>query len=114
MTLNSTESSPWNPFVPTKRDIERTEELAKKNPTIAGFLTFFFLPLGMVYLNRGVNNLKIVGYVFLLGFAIGLVSYDGKNDKQLNALGNFVGLCGQIALITENVRAVTLARQRQL
>lgn len=114
MTLNSTESSPWNPFLPTKRDIERSEELAKKNATVAGLLTFFLLPLAMVYLNRGVNNLKILGDLFLIGFVLGFVSYDGKNDKKIEEMGNFIGLCGQIALITENVRAVTLARQRQL
>lgn len=114
MTLNSSEASIWNPFIPTKRDIERTEELAKKNATVAGLLTFFFLPLGMLYLNRGVNNLKILGYVFLICFVVGFLSYDSKNEKKLEEMGNFFGLCGQIALITENVRAVTLARQRQL
>ena len=41
----------FNPFLPTRRDIERTDELARKNPVLAGFLTFFLLPLGMIYLN---------------------------------------------------------------
>ena len=45
MTFNSNQeqnnSSVWNPFEPTKRDIHRTEELAGKNPALAGFLTFF-------------------------------------------------------------------------
>ncbi|MEC4813438.1 MAG: hypothetical protein SAK29_09230 [Scytonema sp. PMC 1069.18] len=113
MTLNSTEYSPWNPFLPTKRDIERTDELAKKNAIVAGLLTFFLLPFGMVYLNRGINNLKILGYLFLISFVIGFVTYDSNNDKELDEISNFAGLCGQIALVTENVRAVTLARKRQ-
>ncbi|BAY09629.1 hypothetical protein NIES2098_27920 [Calothrix sp. NIES-2098] len=108
---NQTEDSPWNPFIPTQRDIKRSEELAEKNPVVAGVLTFFFAPAAMIYLNRGVNNLKIIGYVFAICFMLGLVSYN-KNDKELEAMGNVVGLCGQIALITENIKAVTLARKR--
>jgi len=45
----------WNPFVPTKRDVERTEELASKNAALTGVLTWFFPPLGLIYLNRGMN-----------------------------------------------------------
>ena len=42
----------WNPFIPTKRDIQRTDELAAKNVAVAGILTFLFAPAGLIYLNR--------------------------------------------------------------
>lgn len=116
MTFNSNEdqnnSSAWNPFLPTKRDIDRTEELAGKNPVIAGFLTFLFPLAAIVYLNRGVNNLKILGYVVLVSFSLGVVSVNQSN-KEAEAMGEFVGVVGLIAMITENSRAVTLARKRQ-
>ncbi|MEH2057275.1 MAG: hypothetical protein V7K97_14165 [Nostoc sp.] len=109
---NQTTDSPWNPFLPTKRDISRTEELAQKSPIVAGVLTFF-LPLAcMIYLNRGVNNLKILGYVFVTAFIVGIASYEGKASGKTQGIGNLVGLCGQVAIITENVKAVTLARKR--
>lgn len=101
---NQTPHSPWNPFLPTKRDISRTKELAEKSPIVAGVLTLFLLPAAMIYLNRGVNNLKILGYVFVAGFMIGIFSYKDK--------GHLIGLCGQVAIVTENVKAVTLARKR--
>ncbi|RUT08356.1 hypothetical protein DSM106972_015240 [Dulcicalothrix desertica PCC 7102] len=106
------EYSPWNPFLPTKRDIERSEELSKKEPWVAGVLSFLLLPAAMIYLNRGVNNLKIVGYVFVIAFAVGLTTYNSKNEKELDAIGNLIGVCGQIAATAENIRAVTLARKR--
>lgn len=98
--------------MPTKRDIERSEELSKKEPWVAGVLSFLLLPAAMIYLNRGVNNLKILGYIFILAFIAGLTTYNGKNEKELDAISNVVGVCGQIAIVAENVRAVTLARKR--
>ncbi|MBE9201132.1 MULTISPECIES: hypothetical protein [unclassified Nodularia (in: cyanobacteria)] len=112
---NQPEDSPWNPFIPTKRDISRTEELAKKSPVVAGVLTFFMVPIAMIYLNRGVNNLKILGYVFVIGFMLGVVSYkenEENNTAKTPIIGNVVGLGGSIALISENIRAITLARKR--
>ncbi|GJD20126.1 hypothetical protein RIVM261_050820 [Rivularia sp. IAM M-261] len=109
---NQSEYSPWNPFLPTRRDIERSEELSKKEPWVAGVLSFLLLPAAMIYLNRGVNNLKIIGYVFAIAFMTGLVTYNGKNEEELDSIGNVVGICGQIAVVAENIRAVTLARKR--
>jgi hypothetical protein len=109
---NQTPDSPWNPFLPTKRDISRTEELAEKSPVVAGILTFFLVPAAMIYLNRGVNNLKILGYVFVTAFMVGIVSSGEKDARKMEGMSNLVGLCGQVALITENVKAVTLARKR--
>ncbi|PHJ69057.1 hypothetical protein VF14_02615 [Nostoc linckia z18] len=109
---NQTPDSPWNPFLPTQRDINRTEELAEKSPIVAGVLTFFIAPVAMIYLNRGVNNLKILGYVFVTAFMLAMASYDEKDPAKVERTGNLVGLCGQVALITENVKAVTLARKR--
>jgi len=56
----------WNPFIPTKRDLERTDELAKKDPIITGVLSYLFLPAGLIYLNRAINPLKIFGYTIFL------------------------------------------------
>jgi hypothetical protein len=109
---NQTPDSPWNPFLPTKRDISRTEELAEKSPIVAGVLTFFFIPAGMIYLNRGVNNLKILGYVFVTAFIVGIASYEGKDSLKMVRIGKLIEVCGKVAIITENVKAVTLARKR--
>jgi hypothetical protein len=108
---NQIEHSFWNPFVPTERDINRTEELAKKDPNIAGLLAFFFLPAAMIYLNRGVNNLKILAYVFVVAFAIALIMGSSKK-RESQGLANIVGFAGSIAVIYENSRSVTLARKR--
>ena len=102
----------FNPFLPTRRDIERTDELARKNPVQAGFLTFFLLPLGMLYLNRGINGIKILGYTFIVAFMLGIANYN-KSDKQVEAMGESVGVIGGIAAIVESTRTVTLARKRQ-
>jgi hypothetical protein len=106
---NQVDNSLWNPFLPTERDINRTEELAKKDPVIAGLLTFFLMPAAMIYLNRGINNLKIVGYVFVVCFGIGFTIGDGKGAKDL---ARSIGFAGSIAAIIENARSVDLARKR--
>ncbi|MGB3638566.1 MAG: hypothetical protein WBA39_13470 [Rivularia sp. (in: cyanobacteria)] len=116
MTFNSNEdqnnNSAWNPFFPTKRDIERTEVLASKSPVAAGVLTFLFLPAAMIYLNRGVNNLKLFGYMIL--FIVMLTIAGGNNsEKESENIGSVVGVFVNITLITENARAVTLARKRK-
>jgi hypothetical protein len=41
----------WNPFIPTERDLARTDELASKNVNTAGIITFLFFPAGLFYLN---------------------------------------------------------------
>ncbi|MBW4507134.1 MAG: hypothetical protein KME64_11560 [Scytonematopsis contorta HA4267-MV1] len=103
--------SPWNPFTPTERDVQRTEELANKNPTVAGILAFVVPVAAMFYLNRGVNNVKIIGYVVAICFVVGFTSYK-QPKKQLEQIGNGIGTLGAIAIIVENVRCVTLARKR--
>lgn len=133
MTFNSNQEqykgSVFNPFVPTKRDIERTEELASKNPVVAGLLGFFF-PIGVcIYLNRFSNNLKINLY-FLIILAPMMFAFLSEPKKSYENDENFfedvdriiqkytpimsgVSLLGNIALMAENARAVTLARKRQ-
>ncbi|MGD1919865.1 MAG: hypothetical protein ACFCAD_13825 [Pleurocapsa sp.] len=103
------EHNPWNPFLPTKRDIQRTEELSKKNHVVAGLLTFLLLPVGMIYLNRGVNSLKILGYVFIFAFLVGIVS---DTEETAEGAANVVGLAGSIALIAESANCVIQARNR--
>lgn len=100
----------WNPFIPTQRDIGRTEELAAKNPITAGVLSFLFFPAGLVYLNRGVNTLKILGYVFAAGFVLGIVS--NSNNENTKNPSNLVSLIGTGAITAEQVMAVNKARQR--
>ncbi|MGB3638567.1 MAG: hypothetical protein WBA39_13475 [Rivularia sp. (in: cyanobacteria)] len=129
MTFNSNEEqykgSALNPFVPTKRDIERTEVLADKNIIIAG-LFGFFIPIGaMIYLNRVSNNLKIIAYFAPISFAIVFTflytsinqnkSYEEarKSAENYDAILHVVQVLGSIAFMTENARAVTLARKRQ-
>ena len=107
--FQATEFNPWNPLCPTKRDIERTDELAKKNPFVAGVLTAIFPLFGLIYLNRGVNFLKILGYVFLLGFAVG---FTVESEETADTMGEMIGLSGTIALIVEQRGSVIQARKR--
>lgn len=107
---NNTNVNSWNPFIPTGRDIARTDELASKNPILGGLLSFFFVPFGLFYLNRGINALKITGYVFAACFMLGLVA---KTEEDANSLGRLVGLIGSGAITAEQVVAINKARQRQ-
>ncbi len=109
---NETIDSSFNPFLSTVRDIERTEELAEKNLVITGFLSFFFLPVAMIYLNRGINNLKILIYLCFMALMVAAISHQ-KSNKEIEARGNFVGKIGAIVITFENTRAVSLARKRQ-
>jgi len=105
--------SPWNPFAPTKRDIERTEKLAEKSPVVTGVLGSIFPVIAMIYLNRGRNSLKILGYLFVISFSIGVVATVSKvSQKQLAPITHALSLGGTVALTLENIRAVTLARKR--
>jgi hypothetical protein len=108
-TNNSSAEKSWNPFISTKRDIERTDELASKNAVLAGTLSFVFVPAGLIYLNRGVNSLKILGYVLAASFMFGLVTKAEGNSKDI---GNLLGLIGTGAITAEQVMAVNKARQR--
>lgn len=105
--MNNNNQSQCNPFIPTKRDILRTEELSSKNAAIAGSLTFFFPPAGLFYLNRGINSLKILGYVFVVSFMFGLVTEGNSKD-----FSNLLGLIGTGSITVEQVIAVNKARQR--
>ncbi|MEM7555094.1 MAG: hypothetical protein AAF378_13520 [Cyanobacteria bacterium P01_A01_bin.84] len=112
--------SAWNPFEPTQRDVKRTEKLAKKNSTIAGILSLLFVPFAMLYLNRGINNLKICGYLiavyFIMGTMVEVATYN-KSDREFDQIavgaGNVIGLVGGLAIAVENMRAVSLARKRK-
>ena len=108
--FKSIEDNIWNPFIPTERDIKRTEKLAQKNPVVAGILSLLLLPIGLVYLNRGVNSLKILGYVFALAFLVGLSS---PSEEEAEEIGEGIGYLGAIAITVEQVRTVTEARKRK-
>lgn len=141
MTFNSNEEqykgSIWNPFVPTKRDIERTDELASKNPAVAGVLGLIF-PIGAAfYLNRISNSLKLGTYFLIILFPI-LFALQSKVIKEFENIENTeqlteeqfidkvntinqeyipvmrgINFLGGIAFMAESARAVTLARKRQ-
>lgn len=101
--------NPYNPFIPTKRDIQRSNELSAKNPVVAGILTFLFVPAGLLYLNRGINCLKIFGYIFAVSFIFALVS---KPNEESQGVGNLISVIGAGAITAEQVMSVNKARQR--
>ncbi len=107
----SKESNPWNPFLPTPRDIERTEQLAKKNSLITGILTFFFLPAAMIYLNRGLNPLKILGYAFFIAMTFAVLS--SESEEEAFQTGQGVGTIANIVIVVENINTINQARKRQ-
>ncbi|MBV6623953.1 MAG: hypothetical protein KI793_13620 [Rivularia sp. (in: Bacteria)] len=118
--------SNWNPFIPTKRDIQRTNKLAGKNIILAGALGFLF-PVGvLIYLNRGENYFKFVLYYIIINFSLAIMfaiyivinkdkSYEdiGQIPKILNKVIDVVYEIGRIAATVENIRAITLARKRK-
>lgn len=106
---NSTTDNPLNSFIPTKRDKARTDVLASKNIALAGILTFFILLAGLIYQSRGVNALKIVGYIFAVAFMFGLVT---EAEDNSNSSANLIGLIGSGAITAEQMIAVNKARQR--
>ena len=108
--LQYQESAAWNPFAPTQRDLKRTEKLAKKNPLIAGVLAFFFVPAAMIYLNRGINPLKIFGYALAIGMAF---SVSAESEEKAFRMGQKIGSVVNIVIVAENINAVTQARKRQ-
>lgn len=108
-TLENQSKNKWNPFIPTNRDIVRTEEIASRNAVVAGILSFVFLPAGLFYLNRGINSLKILGYVFAVSFIFSLVTEAEENSKSFS---NLLGLIGTGAITAEQVMAVNKAQQR--
>jgi hypothetical protein len=109
--LPSPEVNAWNPFFPTPRDIERTEQLAKKNSFVAAFLTFLFLPAAMIYLNRGLNPVKIFGYAIAIGMAVS-ISTKSSEEKAFE-IGQMAGTIANIAIVVENINTINQARKRQ-
>ena len=103
----------WNPFIPTKRDLERTDELAQKDPIITGVLSYLFLPAGLIYLNRAVNPLKIFGYTIFLSIFFTTIFSSKKNEDDSNPLVGFIAFVGMSGWTAEQVITVNKARQRQ-
>jgi|GEM_PF-2082115 len=106
---NNISVNPWNPFITTNRDVARTSELGAKNAILAGALTFIFLPAGLLYLNRGINSLKIIGYIFAVSFLFAIATKAEENPRKLS---NLISLIGSGAITFEQVMAVKKARQR--
>jgi len=82
----------WNPFIPSERDISRASELAQKNLVLTGVLTFIFFPAGLIYLNRAINPLKILGYTFVLMILASLGSPSGKDKEDFMLFLSFIGV----------------------
>ncbi|MFM5979219.1 MAG: SHOCT domain-containing protein [Sphaerospermopsis kisseleviana] len=106
--MNKENISLWNPFIPTQRDINRSSELAQKNEIVAGILSFIFFPAGLIYLNRAINPLKILGYTIVLGVLVNISSSNSEENPS-----SFISLLGASAITAEQVIAVKSARQRQ-
>lgn len=94
----------WNPFIPSERDISRASELAQKNLVLTGVLTFIFFPAGLIYLNRAINPLKILGYTFVLMILASLGSPSGKDKEDFMLFLSFIGVSTMTAeqIITVN------------
>lgn len=120
------EGSNWNPFVPTIRDIRRTNKLASKNPTIVGALVFFFPVGAIVYLNRIENYFKFLVYFIIISltivimFGVYVVVNKDKGYEEISKVAqlcdsmiNIVYLLSRIAVTVESIKTVTLARERQ-
>ena len=119
-------SSNWNPFAPTKRDIERTAYLASKSPIIASILGFLFPIAAIFYVNRIENFLKIMAYMIILSFSLVIIlsiyiifnkdkGYEEVSqifDKCKIILEFITELC-PIAATEENTIAIILARKRK-
>lgn len=110
-TSNNNIDNAWNPFNPTKRDIVRTQELASKNAVLAVILTCLFVSAGLIYLNRGVNILKIFGYFVAACFMVGVVA---ESEESAGDLGSLLGIAFNGVVTAEQVVAVNKARQRSL
>lgn len=108
--LQFQQSTAWNPFAPTERDLKRTEQLAKKNPIIAGVLAFFFVPAAMIYLNRGINPLKIFGYAMVIGMAL---SISAESEEGAFEIGKSIGTVANIVIVIENINTINQARKRR-
>ena len=120
------EGSNWNPFVPTRRDIKRTNKLAGKNPILVGALVFLFPVGAIVYLNRIENFFKFLAYFIIISltivimFGVYVVINKDKGYEEISKVAqvydsmiNIVYLLSRIAVTVESFRAVTLARKRQ-
>ncbi|MEL6501847.1 MAG: hypothetical protein AAFQ23_10665, partial [Cyanobacteria bacterium J06623_1] len=64
-----------------------------------------------IYLNRGVNSLKIWGYAMLVGIAF--VSIMKTPEEKAFETGKVFGHIAQVFLITENVTTINRAKKRQ-
>ena len=60
----------------------------------------------MLYLNRSINCLKILGYVFICAFVFALASNSEEVAEGIDILGS-------IAIVVEQVNTVNKARQRK-
>lgn len=109
-------------FRPTKNDVRRTNDLAKKNLNSAFLLAAAFGPFVGFYTGRAVNSLKIIGIGFGAFFTTSLITYRidamifGWDYDALTPLSDLVGAllatAMGFAVCLETVAAIDKARAR--
>lgn len=110
-SFQSSQHNPWNPFASTKRDIQRTNVLAKKKVTIVLLLGLLLSPLASaLYLNRGLNAFKLLGYVF---FASLIVAFQISDDDAAAKASRGIGVLGGLVMTAEQSLSVKNARLRK-
>ena len=76
-------------------------------------LTLFCVPLGLFYLDIGINALKILGYTYILAFAF-LIGLNTYAHREANDIAETIAFTGGIVIVLEQVITVTEARKRNL
>lgn len=101
----------WNPFIPTERDLTRTNILANKKVAVVVIFGLLLSPLASaLYLNRFLNTFKILGYVCFLSMALGY-GHD-VDERYLKKIAHGIGVLGSIATVAEQSLAIKNARLR--
>lgn len=109
-----------------KRDVNRTEDLASKNPILASILGIIFPVAAIIYLDRIENFLKILSYMIIMSFTliilliIYIIVNKDKDYKEViqfiddcKTMMNFINELCPIAASEENTIAIILARKRK-
>ena len=105
----------FNPYIPSKRDLRRSEILANKNLNRVAICNAIFLPLSLIYLNRIVNFIKIsIFFIFLIIPLIRIIVYRLMNgDPFAEEISSSLGGILLVVLnLSEQIYCVREARKR--
>ena len=64
----------------------------------------------MIYFNRGINSLKIIGYVLICVFMFALAS---DSEEEADTVAEGTGFLGNIAIVVEQVNIIHVSRRRK-